>query len=296
MTPFDLFDSLEGVWIWRDYLSSGMSDALGDVLDKMLLPLKQRYRSAKEVLTDLNPTLSRQLISQLPKSPQVSPPILEKSTISFKISKKKASSSPPGKPAKTSRKKSSQPHPKKPAPKPPTPVVQVSPPTRRWHCVQTLQDKNYSATQAAEITSIAFSAQSRTLIVGSWDGTMKLWDFTNGELLHTLTEQTGGSHGVVSLAVSPNGQTLARGSANGTIDIWRLWQLGTAELHQGVPPKPKFQLTGHSSVVASLDMTADGLTLASGSRDRTIKLWNLQTGEFAANFDRPSKTGDCSGL
>lgn len=269
MTPFDLFDSLEGVWIWRDYLSIGISDALGDVLDKMLLPLKQRYRSAKEVLTDLNPTLSRHLISKLPKSVQVSQQTLEKFTTTHKISSKKVSASPR---TKISREKPTQ--------KPPNLVVQVSPPTPKWHCVQTLKDENSSPTTATEITSIAFSAQSRTLIAGSWDGTMKLWDFTNGELLHTLTEQTGGSHGVVSLAVSPNGQTLARGNADGTIDIWRLWQLGTAELHQGVEPRQRFKLTGHTSVVASLDITADGLTLASGSRDRTIKLWNLQTGEL----------------
>ncbi|MDF5730295.1 MAG: serine/threonine protein kinase, partial [Rhizonema sp. PD38] len=38
-------------------------------------------------------------------------------------------------------------------------------------------------------------------------------------------------------------------------------------------------LTGHSSWVISVAISPDGNTLASGSNDKTIKLWNLATGE-----------------
>ncbi|PAX57149.1 serine/threonine-protein kinase [Brunnivagina elsteri] len=41
----------------------------------------------------------------------------------------------------------------------------------------------------------------------------------------------------------------------------------------------KRTLTGHSSPVNSLAISPDGNTLASGSSDKTIKLWNLATGE-----------------
>ncbi|MBD0303448.1 MAG: serine/threonine protein kinase [Tolypothrix sp. T3-bin4] len=51
------------------------------------------------------------------------------------------------------------------------------------------------------------------------------------------------------------------------------------------PPKPKPQnwrlvhtLKGYSDFVCSIAISPDGETLASGSRDNTIKLWNLATG------------------
>lgn len=263
MTPFDLFDSLEGVWVWRDYLCGSISASLGDILDRMLLPANQRYGSAKAVLKDLNPSLISQLVSKLPKVEQVSQTIVEKSATTPQESTKNIRKSPPAKRSLL-----------KEAKKQPGLIIPPDPRTPRWQSVQTLSDRTAGKTMA-EITSIAFSSQSRTLIAGSGDGTIKLWDFTNGQLLHTLT---GHTDRVASLAMSPNGQILASGSADSDILIWRLWQLGTAELHQGVPPSKKFQLTGHTSVVASLAISADGLTLASGSRDRTIKLWQLQTG------------------
>jgi TM2 domain-containing membrane protein YozV/predicted Ser/Thr protein kinase len=55
--PFDLFDTREGQWVWRDYLvDNPVSPQLGRVLDTMLeSALSQRYSSAAEVLADLQP-------------------------------------------------------------------------------------------------------------------------------------------------------------------------------------------------------------------------------------------------
>jgi WD40 repeat protein len=52
----------------------------------------------------------------------------------------------------------------------------------------------------------------------------------------------------------------------------------------GLLPPPSWQLQRtireHSDVVECLAIAPDGKTLASGSYDRTIKLWNLETGEL----------------
>jgi WD40 repeat protein len=44
-------------------------------------------------------------------------------------------------------------------------------------------------------------------------------------------------------------------------------------------------LEGHSSLVISVAWSGDSLTLASGSDDNTVKLWNMQSGECIATFD-----------
>lgn len=54
MSPFDLYDSSEGSWVWRDCLKQRVSDRFARVLDKMLAEAtKRRYQSATEVLQDL---------------------------------------------------------------------------------------------------------------------------------------------------------------------------------------------------------------------------------------------------
>lgn len=54
VSPFDLFDSGENVWVWRQFLPSPVSEPLGCVLDKMLeSATKKRYDSAEAVLRDL---------------------------------------------------------------------------------------------------------------------------------------------------------------------------------------------------------------------------------------------------
>jgi len=54
------------------------------------------------------------------------------------------------------------------------------------------------------------------------------------------------------------------------------------ELEKQPPPlgfKLRYTLSGHLDVVRSVTWSPDGLTLASGSNDRTIRLWNAQTGQ-----------------
>ena len=54
ISPFSLFDTSTGSWEWRDYLSAPVGDRLGKVLDRLLIgPTKQRYKSADEVLQEL---------------------------------------------------------------------------------------------------------------------------------------------------------------------------------------------------------------------------------------------------
>lgn len=64
VNPFELFDTSEYKWGWRDFLTTPVSDALGQVLEKMVqMATKQRYQSATEVLQDLTPPVAKPSMS-----------------------------------------------------------------------------------------------------------------------------------------------------------------------------------------------------------------------------------------
>jgi serine/threonine protein kinase len=69
MSPFDLYNVMEGEWVWRDYLKGNVvSDELGKILSRLASPLpKQRYQSVAEVLNVLKP-VSFNRVTPPPKS------------------------------------------------------------------------------------------------------------------------------------------------------------------------------------------------------------------------------------
>ncbi|MCL1468869.1 WD40 repeat domain-containing protein [Argonema galeatum] len=127
-----------------------------------------------------------------------------------------------------------------------------------------------------EVRAIASSPDGNILASGSHDNTIKLWNPNNGQLLRTLT---GHSDWVASVAISPDGKTLASASFDKTIKIW--------DLHTGQLLRT---LTGHSAPVQSVAFSPIppnppsqgglGGILASASNDKTVKLWNLRTGQL----------------
>ena len=63
MHPFDLVDSSDGNWVWRDYLKRPVSQRLSKIIDKLLeRGTKMRYASAAEVLRELKTNSRLQVI------------------------------------------------------------------------------------------------------------------------------------------------------------------------------------------------------------------------------------------
>jgi eukaryotic-like serine/threonine-protein kinase len=116
------------------------------------------------------------------------------------------------------------------------------------------------------VWAVAAAPDRKTLVSGSFDKTVRLWNLQTGAATRTLT---GHTDAVRAVAVSANGQIVASGSSDQTIKIW---QLASGKLLH--------TLTGHKGPVWSIAISPDSQTLASGSYDGTIKLWNLQTGKL----------------
>nr|VFJ49511.1 MAG: WD domain-containing protein, G-beta repeat-containing protein [Candidatus Kentron sp. DK] len=67
------------------------------------------------------------------------------------------------------------------------------------------------------VYSVAFAPDGRTVLSGSRDKTLTLWDVAGGEEIQTLR---GHSNFVVSVAFSPDGQRAASGDVDGMMILW----------------------------------------------------------------------------
>ncbi len=120
------------------------------------------------------------------------------------------------------------------------------------------------------VCAIAFSADSKLLVSGSADSTVKLWDVKTGICGNTLI---GHSDWIVAVAISPDGALIASSGVDRLIKLW--------DVKTGTCVKT---LEGHTACVWAIAFAPTATdfarpTLASSSDDATIKLWDLETGE-----------------
>jgi len=125
------------------------------------------------------------------------------------------------------------------------------------------------------VLAVQFTHDGKTLVSGSRDHTIKIWDVATGELKKTLTTH---SADVYSIAFSHDGAKMATGSRDKKII---LWDANTFELIR--------TFTGHTGDVRFVAFSPDDKTLASAGEDNTLRLWDLATGELKVTRSEHTK-------
>lgn len=130
-----------------------------------------------------------------------------------------------------------------------------------------------SANEHASIAeAAAFSPDGSTLVIGSWDRTLRLISASNGA---TVREFTGHKAPVQNTLFSPKNGVLASSDATGSV---RLWNAATGEVTT--------TLEAHRDRCFGLAFSPDGRFLATAGWDLQIQLWDTTTWKQAASFQR----------
>ena len=126
------------------------------------------------------------------------------------------------------------------------------------------------------VTSVAFSPSGQTLVSGSTDKSIRLWDAGSGQSLRTMS---GDSETVSSVAFTPNGKRIVSGSFDRAILIW---DANSGQLLRTLRDESSASWQTPPAVW-SIAISPDGTRIVAGSGDAAVKVWNLDTGEQLPN-------------
>ena len=172
--------------------------------------------------------------------------------------------------------------------------------TARLWDASTGEERGVLAGHAGTVYSVEFLADDRTVVTASQDKKVKVWDVANRTVVNTLE---GHDDWVFHAVPSADGKRLATAGRDGTARLWRITEqkpYATLEhpfrvnsvaftadsrhvvtaSHDGVlriftssRGREVRRFRGHDDKLWSVSCAADGPWVATGSQDRTVRVW-----------------------
>lgn len=111
------------------------------------------------------------------------------------------------------------------------------------------------------VNTVAISSDSKYVVSGSSDKTIKIWELSTGDVIRTLY---GHSNWVNAVAISSDGKYLVSGSSD---DIIKIWEFATA--------KEIVAFTGEGSINCCA-ITPDNATIIAGDASGNVHFLRLE--------------------
>ncbi len=118
-----------------------------------------------------------------------------------------------------------------------------------------------------DVTAAAFSPDGRLIATGCRDGTLRVWQVTDGKQIGD-TLRLGGRVSARGIAFSPDGRLGVVGCSDGTAQVWN------ARTSRAVGGALR-----HGSAVTTVTFHPNGLRVGTGTADGRARIWDISTGQ-----------------
>lgn len=141
-------------------------------------------------------------------------------------------------------------------------------PAGDWHLQKAFRGHAYY------VSRFAFSHDGKSIVSGSEDCTIRVWDFETGDAVGQPME--GHTASVFCVAFSPDDRRIVSGSFDRTI---RIWDAQTGD--------QLFIFEEHGGLITSVAFSSDGRRVVSSDLDRNVLIWDVDSSSNSRRLEEP---------
>jgi WD40 repeat protein len=136
----------------------------------------------------------------------------------------------------------------------------------------------------AVVSSVSHSGSSGMIAAGYFNSTIQIWNVQSNQPL----ELKGHENWITAVAWSPTGPLVASAGLDKKIILWQLPTKKPTRVIEGAAPAAPGQpavTDKHTDWIRALTFSADGKFLISAGDDKSILVWDVDTGKFVRRLE-----------